>query len=39
MDFVMDALASGRGIKIQTIVDDFTKEAIDVMRGHGISGQ
>jgi len=39
MDFVMDALASGRRIKILTIVDDFTKEAIDVVPEQGISGQ
>ena len=30
MDFVFDALASGRRIKCLTIVDDFTKEAVDV---------
>lgn len=39
MDFVMDALASGRRIKILTIVDDFTKEAIDVVPERGISGE
>ncbi len=29
MDFVMDALATGRRIKCLTIVDDFTKECLD----------
>ena len=38
MDFVMDALASGRRLKCLTIVDDFTKEAIDIAVDHGISG-
>ena len=31
MDFVMDALASGRRLKCLTIVDDFTKEAIELV--------
>jgi putative transposase len=39
MDLKMGALASGRRIKILTIVDDFTREAIDVVSDHGISGQ
>lgn len=30
MDFVSDALANGRRIKVLTIVDDFSKEAIDL---------
>ena len=38
MDFVMDALAGGRRIKILTIVDDCTKEAIDLAVDFGISG-
>lgn len=38
MDFVMDALSSGRRIKILTIVDDCTKEAIDLIVDFGISG-
>lgn len=29
IDFVMDALANGRRLKCLTIVDDFTKEAVD----------
>jgi len=39
MDFVMDALANGRRIKILTVVDDCTKEAIDLVADFGISGQ
>lgn len=38
MDFVSDALAGGRRIKALTIVDDFTKESIDIVADHGISG-
>ena len=38
MDFVSDALADGRRIKILTIVDDYTKEAVDLAVDHGISG-
>jgi len=39
MDFVMDALANGRRIKILTIVDDCTKESIDLVVDFGISGE
>jgi putative transposase len=35
----MDALEQGRRLKCLTIVDDFTKEAIDIVVDHGISGQ
>lgn len=38
MDFVSDALANGRRIKILTIIDDFTKECIDLVADFGISG-
>ena len=38
MDFVMDALASGRRIKCLTCVDDFTKECLTVTVAFGISG-
>lgn len=38
MDFVMDALSNGRRLKCLTIVDDFTKEAVDIVVDHGISG-
>ncbi len=38
MDFVSDALANGHRIKVLTIVDDFSKEAIDLAVDFGISG-
>lgn len=38
MDFVMDALADRRRIKILTVVDDCTKEAVDLAVDFGISG-
>jgi putative transposase len=38
MDFVIDALSHGRRIKILTIVDDCTKEAVDLVADFGISG-
>lgn len=38
MDFVMDALATGRRIKCLTCVDDFTKECLTVPVAFGISG-
>ena len=38
MDFVSDVLANGRRIKVLTIVDDFSKEAIDLAVDFGISG-
>lgn len=38
MDFVSDALASGRRIKVLTIVDDFSKESVDLVADFGISG-
>jgi hypothetical protein len=37
MDFVMDALANGRRLKCLTIVDDFTRECLDIPVDHGIS--
>lgn len=39
MDFVSDALAGGRRLKCLTIVDDFTKEALDIVVDHGIGGE
>ena len=39
MDFVSDSLHYGRRLKCLTIVDDFTKEAIDIPVDHGISGE
>lgn len=38
MDFVFDALSTGRRIKCLTVVDDFTKEAVGILVDHGISG-
>ncbi len=38
MDFVMDSLANGRRIKCLTIVDDFTKECLNIPVALGISG-
>jgi putative transposase len=38
MDFVSDSLEHGRRLKCLTIVDDFTKEAVDIVVDHGISG-
>ena len=38
MDFVMDSLVSGRRIKCLTIVDDFTRECLDIAVDFGISG-
>lgn len=39
MDFVMDALSTGRRLKCLTIVDDFTKESVDLVLDHSIPGQ
>lgn len=38
MDFVFDALSTGRRIKCLTVVDDFTKESVGILLEHGISG-
>lgn len=38
MDFVSDSLAGGRRIKALTIVDDFTKEPVDIALDHCIPG-
>ncbi|WP_091246305.1 IS3 family transposase [Aquimonas voraii] len=38
MDFVSDALANGRRLKCLTVVDDFTRECVDITVDHGISG-
>jgi putative transposase len=39
MDFVMDTLANGRRIKCLTVVDDFTRECLDIAVDFGISGE
>jgi len=38
MDFVMDSLANGRRLKVLTVVDDCTKETVDLVADFGISG-
>ncbi len=38
MDFVIDALFTGRRIKCLTCVDDFTKECLTIIIAFGISG-
>lgn len=38
MDFVMDAMANGRRLKMLTIVDDLSKEAVDIHVAHSITG-
>jgi putative transposase len=38
IDFVMDALGNGRRIKCLTVVDDFTRECLDIAVDYGISG-
>ncbi len=35
----MDALANGRRLKTLTIVDDFTKESLDIPVAHSICGE
>jgi putative transposase len=39
IDFVMDALSNGRRIKCLTVVDDFTRECLDIAVDFGISGE
>jgi putative transposase len=39
IDFVMDSLANGRRIKCLTVVDDFTRECLDIAVDFGISGE
>lgn len=39
MDFVFDALANGKPIKCLTVVDDCTKEAVEIAVGRRINGQ
>jgi putative transposase len=36
MDFVMDRLEDGRRLKVLTVVDDFTKEAVEIALDHGM---
>ena len=39
MDFVMDTLSNGRRLKCLNIVDDCTKEAVDIVVDHSITGE
>ncbi|GAB3756102.1 hypothetical protein GCM10028795_28990 [Lysobacter olei] len=39
MDFVFDAMANGKPIKCLTVVDDCTKEAVEIAVGRRINGQ
>lgn len=39
MDFASDALEYGRRLNCLTIIDDFSKEAVDIVVDHSISGQ
>ena len=39
VDFVMDALSTGRRIKCLTVGDDFTRECLDIAVDFGISGE
>ena len=39
LDFVCDALATGRGLRILTIVDSFTRECPAIEVNTGLSGQ
>ena len=38
-DFVMDALANGRRIKCLTVIDDFSRESVDIAVDHGMGGE
>lgn len=38
-DFVMDALANGRLIKCLTVVDDYSRECVDIAVDHGMGGE
>ena len=38
-DFVTDALANGRRIKCLTVVDDFSRECVDIAVDYGMGGQ
>lgn len=38
MDFVMDRLCNGNRLKLLTIVDDFTKESVDIVADRSITG-
>jgi len=39
MDFVADNLFNGRRIRALTVVDNFSRECLDIHVGHGIKGE
>ena len=39
MDFVFDALATGKPIKCLTVVDDYTKESVEIAVARRVNGQ
>ena len=39
MDFVFDRTAEGRVIKCLTVVDDFSRECVDIAVDHGMGGE
>ena len=39
IDFVMDALADGRRIRLMTVVDDFTRESLKIVVDRSLSGR
>lgn len=38
-DFVMDVLANGRRIKCLAVVDDFSRECVDIAADYGMGGE
>jgi putative transposase len=38
LDFVMDTLVSGRRFRILTVVDDFTRECLDLVVDTSLTG-
>jgi putative transposase len=38
MDFIFDRVGEARALKVLNIVDDFTKEAVDIVAGNSIRG-
>ena len=39
MDFIFDRVGEARALKVLNIVDDFTKEAVDIVAGSSIRGE
>jgi putative transposase len=38
MDFIFDRVGEASALKVLNIVDDFTKEAVDIVVGNSIRG-